>query len=115
MHERALVHQPCGCARKVGGLAQILQRGAPTWRDRQQGADLIAGSLWRNQSVTVNEARKLYPRALQGMGAVQAVNKPILLLDRSVGADHTYRTNIVRFRGHSRQVFDFMARRGRQK
>ena len=33
--ERALVHDTCRRAGKVGGLAQVLQRGAPAWGDRQ--------------------------------------------------------------------------------
>ncbi len=34
VHERPLVPDPCGCARKDGGLAQILQRGSPARGDR---------------------------------------------------------------------------------
>ena len=42
VHERPLVPDACGRARKVGGLAQILQRGSPAWGDRPQAADLVA-------------------------------------------------------------------------
>jgi putative transposase len=41
-NERTLVHDACGRARKVGGLAQILQRGPPARGDRPQAADLVA-------------------------------------------------------------------------
>ena len=39
---------------KVGGLAQVLQRGTPTRRDRQKTADHAAQSRWRNQPAIVN-------------------------------------------------------------
>ena len=42
VHERPLVPDPCGRARKVGGLAQILQRGSPARGNRPQAADRVA-------------------------------------------------------------------------
>lgn len=53
--ECPLVPDACGRARKVGGLAQILQRGAPTWRDRPQGTDLVDQSRWCHQSAIVRQ------------------------------------------------------------
>lgn len=53
MSECALVPNACRRGRKDGGLAQILQRGPPAWRDRAQGADLITQSRWRHQPAIV--------------------------------------------------------------
>ena len=53
--ERPLVPDPCRRRRKVGGLAQILQRGAPAWGDRAQGPDLVAQSRWRRQPAIVRK------------------------------------------------------------
>lgn len=53
--ERSLVHGPCGCARKVGGLAQRLQRGQASQRDRIQRPDRPAYSRWRSQPAAVTE------------------------------------------------------------
>ncbi len=41
---------------KVGGLAQILQRGEAARRHRQQGADLVAETRRRSQPVAVTKA-----------------------------------------------------------
>ena len=61
----------CGRGRKVGGLAQILQRGTATRRDRQQGPDHADEIGGRHQPVTLNEAGKLCLRAVQGWGSDQ--------------------------------------------
>src|SRR3974390_3103473 len=58
MFERALVHEPCRRAEKIGGLAQVLQRGAPARRNRPKDADQRAKSRWRNQPATVTKPEK---------------------------------------------------------
>src|SRR5947209_7047580 len=55
MFERPLVHEPCGRSKKIGGLAQVLQRRAPTWRDWPEDANYLAESRWRIQPATVIE------------------------------------------------------------
>ena len=69
MPERPLVHGSCGCPRKVGGLAQRLQRGPPTQHDRLQRADRPAHSRWRNQPAPVITAAKLQIAAVQTRAA----------------------------------------------
>jgi hypothetical protein len=69
MPERPLVHEPCRCPRKAGGLAQRLQRGSTPQRDRLQRPDRPAHSRWRNQPVIVTRAGKFQPPAVQGWGA----------------------------------------------
>jgi transposase InsO family protein len=50
-------------------LAQILQRGTATRRDRQQGPDHADEIRGRHQPVTLSEAGKLCLRAVQGWGS----------------------------------------------
>jgi hypothetical protein len=72
MFKRPLVPDACRRAGKVGGLAQLLQRGSPTRRDWQQVTDLTAASRWRTQPVIVKTGPKLYPRPVQRLGAEQS-------------------------------------------
>src|SRR5947207_761310 len=53
--ERSLVPEPCRCAEKVGGLAQVLQRGTPTRGDRAKAPNYVAEARWRSQPATVKE------------------------------------------------------------
>jgi len=55
MSKRPPVPEPCKCAEKVRGLAQLLKRSAPAWRYRQQDADYGAESRWRSQPAIVKE------------------------------------------------------------
>ncbi len=57
--------------RKVGGLAQILQRGTATRRDREQSPDPADEIGGRHQPVTMSEAGKLCLPAVQGWGSDQ--------------------------------------------
>lgn len=57
--ERPLVPDACRRRRKVGGLAQILQRGSAAWGHRQQASDLADESRWPNQPATVTKAGRL--------------------------------------------------------
>lgn len=45
-----------GTGLKDGGRAQILQRGAPAWRDRSQASDLVDQSRRRHQPAVVRKA-----------------------------------------------------------
>lgn len=74
VHERALVPDPCRRPRKVGGLAQRLQRRPSARGDRQQDAEFTAKSRWRIPPATVTEGRKLYLPVLQGRGADRCHN-----------------------------------------
>ncbi len=56
--KRPLVPEPCRRPGKVGGLAQVLQRGTPAWGDRSEDADYVAQSRWRNQPATVSMPEK---------------------------------------------------------
>src|SRR3954451_20575604 len=58
MSERTLVPEPCRRPAKDGGLAQVLQRRAPTWRDRAKAPDYVAKPRWRSQPATVREPEK---------------------------------------------------------
>ena len=40
---------------KIGGLAQVLQRGTPAWGDRAKDADYVAQSRWRSQPAIVTK------------------------------------------------------------
>src|SRR5436190_1535688 len=55
MFERSLVPGPCRCAEKVGGWAQVLQRGTPTRGDRAKAPNYVADARWRSQPATVKE------------------------------------------------------------
>jgi len=57
MSERALVHEPCRRPGKIGGLAQVLQRGAPSWGDRPDDADYATESQWRSQPAIAREPK----------------------------------------------------------
>ena len=70
--EHALVPDPCGCGRKDGGLAQILQRGSAARGHRQQATDPAAKSRRYAQSAAVTTGRKLYPPAVQQMASPQS-------------------------------------------
>lgn len=61
MPECTLVPEPCGCRRKVGGLAQGRQRTQTSWRHRQQGADGPDEIRTRSQPVFLIWSGKLQP------------------------------------------------------
>lgn len=67
--EPAMVPDPCGCGRKVGGLAWTLQRGTATRRYRKQGPDHADEIRGHHQPVTLSEAGRLCLRAVQGWGS----------------------------------------------
>ncbi len=59
MPERPLVPDACRRRRKVGGLAQTLQRGSAARGHRQQASDHVDESQWPYQPVTVIKAGRL--------------------------------------------------------
>ena len=67
--ERALVSDPCRRPGKVGGLAQVLQRGSTAWGNRQQAPGFPHDSHRRIQPAGVTKAGKLYLPAVQQSGA----------------------------------------------
>ena len=54
--ERALVHEPCGCGRKAGGLAQTLQRRSTPQRHRIQRPERAALTRRLHQPAAMNKA-----------------------------------------------------------
>lgn len=54
--ERTLVHEPCGCDRKAGGLAQTLQRRSTPQRHRIQRPERATLSRRRHQPAAVTKA-----------------------------------------------------------
>ena len=71
MPERSLVPEPCRCPAKDGGLAQVLQRGAPARGDRAEGADHVAQSRWRSQPAIVKKPGNSKPRRSKVRGVEQ--------------------------------------------
>jgi len=59
--ERALVSDPCRRPGKVGGLAQLLQRGSTAWGNRQQAPGFPHDSRRRIQPAGVDKGRKTLP------------------------------------------------------
>ncbi len=66
---------------------RVVQRGPPTWRDREQGADFVCSIRWRRQPAIVKKAGELYfrrPKEWTGArrGACTATAGPNLLCTR---------------------------------
>ena len=70
--ERTLVFDPCRRPGKVGGLAQVLQRGSTAWGNRQQAPGFPYDSHRRIQPAGVTKAGKPYLPAVQQLGADQS-------------------------------------------
>jgi len=80
-------------APKVGGLAQILQRGKTAQRDWPIDAGSAAQTQWRIQPATGQRGRKLWPQVIQRLGAEQRA------------ADSTQIWRSLRGSGHLPQLY----------
>lgn len=89
--ERPLVHEPCRRPRKVGGLAQTLQRSPIPQRDRIQRPDCHALSRRRNQPVAVTKPENsIIRRSREGGSNASKKGLWWRLAERSVaGQKHT--------------------------
>lgn len=93
--ECSLVPNACRHGQKVGGLAQILQRGAPTWRAiGHKGTDLVDQSRWRHQPAVVKQ-----PGKSDGIGSETA--KALIATGLTVQWKVTLSTTVLSRRHHS--------------
>jgi hypothetical protein len=83
--EHTLVPEPCGRSEKVRGLAQILQRRAPTWRDRAKASDYLVEPRWRSQPATVTEPEQSNLRR-SSVGLIAKLEQPLIINEGNLGS-----------------------------